>query len=323
MLKSQEMATTMSNNIKLSVDLVIPIRNNTTLICDCLSSIFSQQTDLFELKEVIVVDDESTDNTVEVIKEKFSSRITIIELEKNQGRGIACNIGARRGKGEIIIFIDSDCSFNTNTAVESHVRKIEDGYEVSCGAIAVSSSHGFWRVYMQKVMANRERKAKTGDFSQFVTANFAIKRKVFIDQGGFNNKYRHYGFEDRDLIIRLIKNDTSICYTPESVVEHVADFSLETITQKMRESGTYTVPLFTGDHPEYYARMGYSKLDVRLKPFLRIPVRWFVAPIFPAIVKISSKIIESDMWAAGCKIVIVRIVSAFAFMLGTIVNIDS
>lgn len=314
------MVTTMSNKIKLSVDLVIPVRNNTALICDCLSSIFSQQTDLFELKEVIVVDDASTDNTVEVIKEKFSTRIKIIELEKNQGRGGARNIGARHGKGEIIIFLDSDCSFTTDTAVASHLRKIESGCDVSCGALTVSSSHGFWQVYMQKVMANREHKAERGDLSQFVTANFAVKRKVFIDQGGFNNKYRRYGFEDRDLIVRLIKSGTSICYTPESVVEHVADFSLTTIAGKMRESGTYTAPLFAGDHPEYYARMGYSKLDVRLKPFLRIPARWLVAPMFPTILKTASKLIESDMCTTGCKIVIVKIVSAFAFMLGTMAN---
>ncbi len=313
----------MANNIKLSVDLVIPVRNNAALICNCLSSIFSQQTDLFELKEVIVVDDASTDNTVELIKEKFAARVTIIELEENQGRSGARNIGAKHGKGKIIIFLDSDCNFTSDTAIESHVKKIESGCDVSCGAIAVSSDYGFWRIYTKKIMAKRERKAIAGDFSQFVTANFAIKRKVFIDHGGFNLKYRHYGFEDRDLIIRLIKNDVPMCYTPESGAEHVADFSLDTIARKMWESGAYSAPLFASDHPEYYARMGYSRLDVRLNHILRTPARWFIAPIFPTIVKISSKIIKSNLWANEIKIIVVKIVSAFAFMLGTMQIINS
>jgi len=92
------------SNIKVSI--IIPVYNSAEFIERSLGSALEQT--LKEI-EVIVVDDHSTDNTLEIInKHKDDPRLRIIALEKNQGAGIARNIGMKAAVGEFIGFIDSD-----------------------------------------------------------------------------------------------------------------------------------------------------------------------------------------------------------------------
>jgi len=92
------------SNIKVSV--IIPVYNSAEFIERSLGSALEQT--LKEI-EIIVVDDHSTDNTLEIInKHKDDPRLKIIALEKNQGAGIARNIGMKAAVGEFIGFIDSD-----------------------------------------------------------------------------------------------------------------------------------------------------------------------------------------------------------------------
>lgn len=304
---------------KVCVDIIIPVRNNMNHIRNCLQNVIAQQSNsLFQMGEVIVVDDASTDKTVDVIKNEFPDRVQLIELYKNKGRAEARNIGARHGKGSIIIFLDSDCNFISYDGVSAHVDKILNGFDVSFGKIIVQN-HAFWDGYMQKIMASRERKSRAGDFMVFTSANFAIRREVFLRHGGFDSRYRHYGFEDRDLIARLIKGGATFSYTPKSIVIHDADFSLTTITGKIKESGIYTSALFSTDHPKMYARTSYSKFDVRLRPWLGI-FTCILKPLFPGLLKLSSWIIDSHITPFSIKFFMVKTISAIAFFLGTTVN---
>ena len=60
--------------------------------------------------EVVVVDDASTDGSVELIREQFrqDSRVRLIELQGNVGAGEAANVGSRAARGQLIGFLDSD-----------------------------------------------------------------------------------------------------------------------------------------------------------------------------------------------------------------------
>ncbi len=85
------------------VSVVIPTYNRASLIREALESVFAQT---FRDFEVIVVDDGSTDGTVELLKE-YEGRIAIIRQE-NRGAGAARNRGLAEATGEYIAFIDSD-----------------------------------------------------------------------------------------------------------------------------------------------------------------------------------------------------------------------
>ncbi len=85
------------------VSVIIPAYNASEWISETLDSILSQS---FKDYEIIVVNDGSTDNTVEVV-ECFMNRVKCIS-KLNGGQASARNIGIKEGKGKYVAFIDSD-----------------------------------------------------------------------------------------------------------------------------------------------------------------------------------------------------------------------
>jgi glycosyltransferase involved in cell wall biosynthesis len=91
------------------ISVVIPNCNNAKTIGKCLEAAFASQYRNFE---VIVVDDKSEDNSVEIIKQ-FPCRL--VSLESHAGTSKARNTGAQESRGEFIFFIDADCLLQKDT----------------------------------------------------------------------------------------------------------------------------------------------------------------------------------------------------------------
>ncbi|MDE0490139.1 glycosyltransferase family A protein [Psychrobacter sp. A3] len=85
------------------VSIIVTTYNSVDFINNCIDSLLNQSINNLE---IIVVDDASTDSTVEVLK-KYSS-IKIIELKENRGTYHARNIGIQHSSGEFVTFQDSD-----------------------------------------------------------------------------------------------------------------------------------------------------------------------------------------------------------------------
>lgn len=92
-------------NMIASISVVIPAYNRAKTINYCLDSVLKQT--LAPL-EVLVVDDCSTDGTVDIVRAYQDSRVRCIVLEKNSGAQAARNRGIREARGEWIAFQDSD-----------------------------------------------------------------------------------------------------------------------------------------------------------------------------------------------------------------------
>ena len=87
------------------ISVIIPTYNRRRWINDCLGALASQTYNNFE---AIVVDDRSTDGTVEWLLSNPYSFARVHAQEKNGGASVARNTGVRLAKGELITFIDSD-----------------------------------------------------------------------------------------------------------------------------------------------------------------------------------------------------------------------
>ncbi len=90
------------------VSIITPNYNSEESISETIDSVINQS---YELWELIVVDDCSTDGSIKIVEEyaQRDSRITIIKLEKNNGRpAVPRNVGLRNAKGEYAAFLDSD-----------------------------------------------------------------------------------------------------------------------------------------------------------------------------------------------------------------------
>jgi len=93
----------MENSQKIKLTVIIPVYNRPTRVIKALDSIPARE-DI----ETIVVDDCSTDNTLEVLKAYNRIPITILQNEVNSGPGIARNKGMDAAQGRYITFLDSD-----------------------------------------------------------------------------------------------------------------------------------------------------------------------------------------------------------------------
>jgi hypothetical protein len=93
---------------------------------------------------------------------------------------------------------------------------------------------------------------------------------VFETIHGFNSGYTHYGFEDRDLIQRLLDKGCDIRFCASAVALHANEDTLVELCKKLEASAQYSAPLFMQQHPKAYAAMHYAKVDARLYPALRL-----------------------------------------------------
>ena len=92
---------------EILVSIVVPVYNSEEFIKDTIKTVKEQT---YQNWELLLVNDCSTDNSVEIIKkyEKEDKRIKLILLEKNLGAAIARNTGIQHAKGKYIAFLDSD-----------------------------------------------------------------------------------------------------------------------------------------------------------------------------------------------------------------------
>ena len=95
--------------------IIIPNYNSSKWIKQCLDSALNQTYKDFEL---IIVDDMSEDNSVDIIKSYNDSRIKLIELDHKAYNGGARNIGVKAATREYILFMDCDDWFNNNSVLE-------------------------------------------------------------------------------------------------------------------------------------------------------------------------------------------------------------
>ena len=93
--------------MKIYVSIITPSYNSSKFIVETIRSVLSQT---YSHWEMIIVDDCSTDNSVEVIKSfvEKDSRIRLVELTENSGAAVARNKAIEEAKGQYIAFLDAD-----------------------------------------------------------------------------------------------------------------------------------------------------------------------------------------------------------------------
>ena len=103
------------------ISLIIPVYNTSKYLKVCIESLLNQT---FKDFEMILVDDGSTDNSVEIIKEyqKQDSRIRLIK-ENHNGVGNARNVGLVHAQGKYVQFLDSDDFFEKQGGIPDEIDR--------------------------------------------------------------------------------------------------------------------------------------------------------------------------------------------------------
>jgi len=300
----------------MNVDIVIPAYNARSVIQKSVRSTVMQHLPPRWHRKIIIVDDGSSDGTAVHCTDFFKNRVEVISHKQNLGRSASRNTGWMSGVGRYIVFLDADCEWCTKDSLISHLEKLESGMDVSSGAI-FARGKSFWDKYQNIIQSSREKFFSLGNHATFTSANLAIRRSFLEKAGGFDEGYRHYGFEDRDLLLRLISLEAKITSSPEASVFHTPDSSLIDICRKMKEAGRHSSLRFQTTHPEYYARSSYGKIDCRLHGLTVNVLTLLSEPIMPLLTTLGDKIINIQGIPFRVKWAWLKTVSALAYMAGT------
>ncbi len=173
------------------ISIIIPVYNQAKALNRCLASIKNQNYDNYE---IIVVNDGSRDNFYEVIekyKNIFTYKLEYISQD-NAGANAARNAGARRARGEFIIFCDAD------------IEMYPDMLKIMKGALRHHPEVGFvyssflWQSKKFRLFPYSEEKLKQGPY---INTSSLMWREYFP---GFDEKIKR--FQDWDLWLTMLEN---------------------------------------------------------------------------------------------------------------------
>lgn len=236
--------------IRVLISVVIPTYNRLPILTKALDALEHQTWQ--GSYEIVVVDDGSTDATIQFLltqPERFP-HVRLIE-QNHKGPAAARNLGVRESLGEIIIFIDSDLVV-TDVFLAEHLKTLGS---------AANQAFTYGRVVNT---ANFEHPTsepfKVTDYSlaYFATGNVAIGKHWLLEAGLFDEGFSLYGWEDLELGVRLKKLGLQLLKCPEAVGYHWHPaFSLKQLPRLIEveyERGKMGV-LFYKKHPTWEVQM--------------------------------------------------------------------
>jgi glycosyltransferase involved in cell wall biosynthesis len=201
----------LSKNPELSV--IVASYNARKTMEHCLTSLRNQKTD--KAFEIIVVDS-SADNTAELIEEKFPE-VKVYTFSERKFCGDARNFAISKARGEIIAFIDADCTAEKNW-VDEILKVHQSPYPAIGGAIANGNNPSFvsWAAYFCEFSQWMPHTPTTW-MTDVAAANMSYKRKIFEKLGRFIEGTH---CSDTEFHWRLGQIGHSIRFVPSILISH-------------------------------------------------------------------------------------------------------
>ncbi len=202
--------------------MVIPVFNGSKTIPKTLSALFSQE-DVKKGVEILVINDGSTDNTAQIVSEFKGVKLV---SQANAGPAVARNRGARLAKGEIVIFLDADCVPEKNWFSEM-IAPFSDPRIVGVQGKYKNPIHNLMAEFVQLEIEERYERMARQDYIDFIGSYSAgYRKKVFLEEGGFDEKYRIASGEDPDFSYKLADKGYKMVFAPKAMVAHYHPTSL-------------------------------------------------------------------------------------------------
>jgi len=207
------------DNKKLEVSIIIPNYNGYELLEKILPLVINtKKYKKNNIGEIVVVDDASTDKSVEFLRNL--KEIKLIKHKINRGFAASVNTGVRSVKSELVCLINSDV-IPENNFLEKTLKHFEDDkvfgvslHEEGYGYAAGKFENGF-------IIHKSLRASKDSKETFWISGGSGIfRRSIWMKLGGFNEKLFKFYWEDIDLSYRALKRDYVLLWEPEAKVFH-------------------------------------------------------------------------------------------------------
>jgi glucosyl-dolichyl phosphate glucuronosyltransferase len=214
------------------ISIVVCTFNRAPVLQRMLESFFRQE-QLNEIQyELLIIDNNSNDNTAMTVQEFLSKGNTKYFIELNQGLSFARNRGVGESKGDVISFLDDDVLVHENWLASVKACFDEEDADVVGGRVLLKFEAlqpqwlaGLFRKCLSEVDLGASRKVLcNGDC--LYGANLSFRKKVFDLVGLFDidaGRRRHQllSGEETHMVRRILANGGKVLYDPNVFVEHL------------------------------------------------------------------------------------------------------
>lgn len=235
------------------VSVIIPVRNRPDDIAACLQSLEELNYPDDKL-EIIVVDDASTDSTPDIAS-RFGVRL--IPLGQHKQAAYCRNVAARRSRGDLLAFLDSDCRADSEWLREL-VPAFKDRTVAAVGGVVESyfNKNGLDRYEKVKsslnVSSRFRRSTEKDPFFYLPACNLLVRCNIFLKGNGFQEKL--FVGEDVDFCWRLQERGCHFEYRTQGRVFHKHRNTVPAFCRRRFEYGT-SEPLLNRLHPKKIKKM--------------------------------------------------------------------
>ena len=241
------------------LSVVIPVRNGELFLPDLFAAL-EAQTLARDRFEVVVVDNNSTDGTPELLAEWADAKPGRRVLEaRSIGPAHARNVGVRHAAGRWIVFTDCDTVPDPGWLEAFARAAAQDGATALEGCVVA---------WPPEAVGPHTHQISNESGGKYVTANMAYRRDVLEQLGGFDERFRQAFLEDSDLAFRALDAGVTIVFSPDARVRHrVLPMSTRDAFGSARR--LRWLPLLASKHPHRYR----NQLRPHFGPLSRVDVR--------------------------------------------------
>ncbi len=147
------MPESMPRGAPASLTVLIPVLNEVATLRSALERLL--KTDLGLMLEVVVIDDGSTDGSVQSIEDLLGDTVSVVSHPVNRGKGAALRTGIAAARGDLLTVLDADLEYNPADYRAMIAAIVEDEAEVVYGkrSFGTHSAYSFWYVIGNKAVS--------------------------------------------------------------------------------------------------------------------------------------------------------------------------
>ena len=245
-----------------SVSVIIPSYNRKDLLQKNLEAINNQKYKGY--LEIIVVDDGSTDGTLQMLENKatLDSKFVFKYFSNlHTGPAKARNLGITHAKGDILIFLDDDSVVQD----DNYIQKMAESFDEENVGIVAGRTEDFYSGILKLIKAGDppeidfDNPLKLKAVVGTPTKNAASLREAVSKVGGFNPIFKYAFGEDVDLCIKISNLGYKLAFCSEALVYHYPTYSFKGHIKKSYCNG-FSNGIFRSIHPDKCPKLSLLKI---------------------------------------------------------------
>ena len=260
----------------INVSIIMPTFNSSRWVTDSIQSVLEQS---YKKWELIIIDDGSTDNTLDVINHFLLDKRITLTIQANLGPAEARNHGISKAVGKYLAFLDSDDLWNPNK-LELQLRYLASKEE--CDMVHTNYNYFYENLSNSKPFKQTEwfshwpEKERLLICDNIGTLTVLVKKNIVENLGGFNKEF--IGTEDWDLWIRISK--TSIIHKMNDDTAryriHTTGISQSHMKHFIELEKVYNQNVFIFDVPKKIQCAAKTVLSLRKSKYYFLEKKYFL-----------------------------------------------